>query len=447
MNNSVIVVGGGIAGILASILLADRYEQVYLLERDKYFGGLLRSSKTKSGVYFDKGTHILSETGIAELDHILFGELDEEEWHYYDVLKVGNFFCGQMYKNNQYIFAPFLPKEIHERGLQELKSTDSTVEANNLKDFSEKFYGKTYTKYIFEPVMRKVTSCDLSELHPDALKIFGYNRLIVGPPEVSNQLKKNKKLETKISYNSYYDAVSPFKKYYPKHGFGTGKWVDHLIKKAQDKGAILLPSVEVQEIKYENKKVQTVQLRNGHLLQTDLLVWTLPVNFLFKLTGLQQEFRKPKTKKLVLFHIVFDKPFMDKNYYCYCNEEGFSTFRITLYSNFIPECNLSKCTVEAFVEDVNNEEILRSQIINEIKMMGIIDERAKVIELEMEPISSGFPIYTTDFVKLNQDAFEQAGELFENVLLLGKGSGKVFFMNEVLSDVYHKIIHDQEEKK
>ena len=38
-----VIVGGGMAGILAALLLKDRYETVTLIEKSPHIGGLLNS--------------------------------------------------------------------------------------------------------------------------------------------------------------------------------------------------------------------------------------------------------------------------------------------------------------------------------------------------------------------------------------------------------------------
>ena len=72
MNTAAVVVGGGIAGILSSILLKKKFDQVYLLEKENKLGGLLSSYKSKEGFEFDYGSHFLRDTGVSELDEILY---------------------------------------------------------------------------------------------------------------------------------------------------------------------------------------------------------------------------------------------------------------------------------------------------------------------------------------------------------------------------------------
>ena len=75
MKNCV-VVGGGLCGLFSAIILADKFENVYVIESDQSCGGLLKSVTDDAGVVYDQGTHIPNSTMIDEIDDILFG--DEE---------------------------------------------------------------------------------------------------------------------------------------------------------------------------------------------------------------------------------------------------------------------------------------------------------------------------------------------------------------------------------
>ncbi|MCJ8320019.1 MAG: NAD(P)-binding protein [Colwellia sp.] len=49
IKGNCVVAGGGICGVFAAILLADKYSTVYLVEKENDFGGLLKSVTDSSG--------------------------------------------------------------------------------------------------------------------------------------------------------------------------------------------------------------------------------------------------------------------------------------------------------------------------------------------------------------------------------------------------------------
>ena len=70
-----VVIGGGIAGIVAAYRLASLGNKVILVERAKSLGGLLRS-RSINGKFYDYGSHLLSKTGSLDLDSFLFDGLN-----------------------------------------------------------------------------------------------------------------------------------------------------------------------------------------------------------------------------------------------------------------------------------------------------------------------------------------------------------------------------------
>lgn len=437
----VAIVGGGIAGIVAALILADRVEKVYLIERESKFGGLLGSYLSDDGVYFDKGTHIISETGIAELDQLLYSKVDPDTWQTIDVLKPGNYFSGELYPWNQSIHAPSLPKEIYNQGVVDFLNTlafPMRTDFENLQDYSDYHYGETFTSSILGPVMKKLLDCDLRELTKTAHHIFGYNRLILGIKEVNIELKKNSRLESRLSFSTYLEGISPLKKFYPKHQKGIGLWVEGLIQEAQSKGVELITNAQIDQVSVIDHEIRSFQLKNGQTIELDHLVWTIPPIFLLQHLGYQSQYR-PKMRKLMLFHLIFDQTFLVDNHYVYCNEPGFQTFRVTLYPNFASDCAHNKCTVEAFWDEAQPESECLAIMIDELQRMGIISEQAKLVSSHSERIYSGFPALTVDFVKENQRQHAFVDEQIKNITLLGKGNGNQFFMNEVLVHLYKEL--------
>lgn len=189
---NMVVVGGGIAGLVASLLLAKKGYKVDLIEKEEACGGLLRSFKNDDGITFDYGTHILSETMIRELDEILFPNLENEGWNQFEILKTGNYFKGNLYTKNQMIYAPFLEESLYQKGVLDLLQTEPiTEQVHNLKEYTERQFGHTFSQHIFAPLMRKLQGCELEQLHQDAHRLFGYTRLIIAGEHASRELKKS----------------------------------------------------------------------------------------------------------------------------------------------------------------------------------------------------------------------------------------------------------------
>ncbi|MED4780396.1 NAD(P)-binding protein [Brevibacillus choshinensis] len=438
----VVVVGGGIAGLVASILLTKSANQVYLIEREESCGGLLRSFQNEDGVNFDYGTHVLSETRIDELDAVLFEDMDERGWETFDILKPGNFFQGKLYDRNQLIYAPYLPEAVYYKGLTEILHTEPFEKpVENLSVYTEKQYGKTFSNYIYRPLMKKLLGCDLEELHQDAHLLFGYARLIVANAHTSRELKKSPFFDGKLSFESFYEGISPMKKYYPKDRGGIGKWVKQLEEKAQQLGVNILTSRSVSSVQRNGNKISSVTLDNNLVLECDHLVWTLAPFTLLQAAQIKIDSQPPKFRNMTLHHFVFNKPFLVRNFFVYCNDVNYESFRITLYPN-ITKTEITtapfNCTVEVLSDKVEDLSQLNEKIYRELIDLGIVDESAEVIYQKAQNIDRGFPVYTNQFVEQNQFQKELIAQKMENISLLGKGNGVSFFMHEVLVEAFHE---------
>ncbi|MBO8164292.1 MAG: NAD(P)/FAD-dependent oxidoreductase [Brevibacillus sp.] len=438
-----VVVGGGIAGLVSSILLSKSGVETVLIEKEKTCGGLLRSFRNNDGVFFDYGTHILSETMIKELDDILFERMNERGWEEFDILKPGNIICGKLYDKNQMIYTPYLPKEIYYQGLVELLHTkpfEKPVE--NLKEYTEKQFGKTFSQHVFAPLMKKLLGCKLEDLHQDAHLLFGYNRLVVADGHTSRELKKSPFFESKISFETFYEGVSPMKKYYPSDRGGVGKWPKQLQEQAEALGVKILTGQTVRKINVQGEQVTSVEIDNGDVLFCDQLIWTLSPYLLLKAANIAFDGKPPQFRTMTLHHFVFDRPFSVNNFFVYCNDANYLSFRITLYPNITnsderkPPYN---CTVEVLSDPVDNLERLNCAIHRELIDLKIIEEKANVLYRNTQKVEAGFPVYTNEFVKQNELQRKLVKENFSNVSLLGKGNGVSFFMNEVLVETYKEM--------
>ncbi|TGV30978.1 hypothetical protein EN829_034885 [Mesorhizobium sp. M00.F.Ca.ET.186.01.1.1] len=437
-----VVVGGGIAGLLSSILLKEKYEQVFLVERGPECGGLLRSFENKDGVSFDLGTHVLKETGIAPLDELLFSNLQNDEWSTLDYLKVGNYFEGKLNKNSQFINTKDMPTELYQKGLVELLHTKPITEPpHHLQEYLVQYFGETFTQHIFKPLMKKLQGASLEELHHTAHILFGYSRLIGGDAQTSRELKTSPFYDGKLAFASYLEGSSHLKNFYPRTG-GIGKWVHSLEKVATERGVTILTSESVEVITRENKHAREIVLQSGKKLACDMLVWTIAPFLLLKSSGVQMDSKVPQFRRMSLHHYVFDRPFQTDNYYLYCNDPEMKSFRVTLYPNMRHEEQANatfNCTVEAFIQPDDTLQELDEQLANELRKMGIIDQDAQMLTVDSSFVPAGFPVLTKEYVELLQSHNTMVAQSFDNVVLLGKGNGSTFFMNDVLIEAFHTI--------
>ncbi|MCM8532326.1 MAG: NAD(P)-binding protein, partial [Lentisphaeraceae bacterium] len=116
MKKRAVVAGGGVVGLLSALLLKDRFEEVVLVEKSSSVGGLLKSELIEDN-YFDIGTHILAETGLEDLDKILFKDFYDspESWYELPFMNAANFYNGKLNENSPLIDLASLAPDLHYR--------------------------------------------------------------------------------------------------------------------------------------------------------------------------------------------------------------------------------------------------------------------------------------------------------------------------------------------
>ena len=115
---NIVVVGGGISGILSAILFGQRNKKVVLVEKEKELGGLLKSFQAKDNIWFDYGTHLLGETGVKELDDLLYGEINSNNYNIFEYPKAGNFFY-KLNETSSHFNLNYINAEDYQKGMIE----------------------------------------------------------------------------------------------------------------------------------------------------------------------------------------------------------------------------------------------------------------------------------------------------------------------------------------
>lgn len=440
-----VVVGGGISGILAALLLRARGEDVTLLERNETCGGLLRSWTSPDGHVFDYGTHIIQETGIPGIDRLLFDWVDDGRWHTLHVLKNGNYFGGSLNERSPFIDASRLPEAVYRRGVVDLLcASPGAAPAANAQQSLQASFGATFSDAIMAPVLRKLFGCSLEELHPDAHRLFGLTRLLALGPETSRELKKLPRLDAVLAFHSYREGRGSLRHFYPKSG-GIGQWVEAMVGKLRASGVQLATGAQVRKVTVEGRRVRAIVLSDGREVALERLVWTLPAAALLGLTeGESSAARPPALRRTSLFHFVFDRPFRTDLHFLNCYDPDMAAFRVTLYPNIgrgegEAAAAPYRCTVEVLSGDAPDGDALLRALPEELVRMGVVPAGARAVAGWHDAVGAGFPVLSLRYAAQSADALARARERYDNVHFLGKGQGGAFFVSDVLRETFDTL--------
>lgn len=439
---TVIVVGGGPAGLVSAMVARQKGHTVYLIEEENECGGLLRSFQGRDGTVFDYGNHFLRQTGNEALDALVFGEFDtlSDQWQRVPYLKNGNFFRGKLYEKSPFPNTNHLPKELYEKGIQELSELipPKAEDCKNCEEFTGKTFGETFKNTVFGPSMRKFYGAELKELAPLAHHFFDMNRILAFTPAKSRELKKNAAFDERIGFHFSDEGRASVMNYYPTTG-GIGQWIAMLVNQAKALGVEVLCGKRVAKVLHQNRRISSVQLASGENLPCDQLVWSVVPFPLLKAADLQFETTKVRLRTSNLFYFVYDKPVETECHYFVCMDDDLKAFRVSMYSNLRSKSK-DKAIHAVCVEVNDNEPDTRPETLeamsSELKKMKLLDANAKVLYQEARFARAGFPVFTNRYIEQSRNMREFLTAQFSNLILAGKGSGKTFFTQDTLLDTF-----------
>ena len=429
----VVIVGGGIAGLTAALVLAGRNCRVTLVEKGDQIGGLLGSTRFGEQGEFDFGTHFASETGIPELDRLLFGE--QTDMQFFDRLNPATFFQGRLGEGSSSIDLRDLPEAEYAKGLAEMLVAEEVTQPDTLATELGGRFGVTWREAVFAPIMKKFFGLAPDELSPGAGGYFGLSRVRILDPAATRELKLSSRYDSRIAFHEAHEGRPSLRAAYPR-GAGLGNWIAELEVKIRAAGVEIVTGRAVSRVLHKDGAVDAIVMGKDEL-PCDHVVWSIAPYFLLVLARLPHESKRPELLRTSLHHYEFDRPFKSGSHYVTCYDPAFRSFRVTLYPNFCSvECGRYTVTVEVLHRELANLDDLTGKLVAELKGMGLVAEDAGLKWSTSDVVAEGFPIPTSDFMRLRNEQSDQAMNAFVNVSLVGRAKGDCFFLSDVIRDAF-----------
>jgi protoporphyrinogen oxidase len=298
--------------------------------------------------------------------------------------------------------------------------------------------------------VEKLFFADANELAPDSHLLYGLARVQGFSAEAVRVLKNLPQLNDVLAFRSHLEGKTGQTRFYPKQG-GIGQWVDMLIEKFKTLGGDLYLGVNIDSIQQDAGNISAITLIDGAIgtsetLELDHMTWTVAPFHLLRLADLHSKLPTQSATDLTfldswLVHLVVDKaPITDLHYYCNYDPK-FSHFRSTLYSNMqgVEKEGEHRVTIEIFTESSNDASVSAQDVLQELIECQVFPNGSQVIYENIDRLPRSFPVPTVAFRQQQQAQTECLQENLKNVELYGKARGDIFFMNDVILDVYHHV--------
>ena len=279
MNNhyEAVVIGGGIVGLITSLILTQSGYQVLLLEKANWLGGTNNSFKNKLGDLFDYGYHTL-DLNRSPFTTKFFGKSLKEHFHSF-ALRRGIVIQGHMIPYNAPPISEW-PDDLTRK--IEKKEFADTLEGAATRESLSKIYGKHLTDLAFDEILssyptllwQKKNGKQESELMDQIYPWFF-------PQSV-------KKFSSEKEWNKFHYSMREKDEHivlYPSQG-GFGAFIDGITNQI-DKSKITIQTglsmLEV-DINQANQKITKIET-DRDTFTADRYFWCAPLKIIGNLIG------------------------------------------------------------------------------------------------------------------------------------------------------------------
>ena len=466
MGKKIVISGAGISGLLSALLYVrqGRGSNVYLVDKCTEPGGLLRRFNYGEHGDFDYGMHNILETGISELDDLLFGLFSKDDWQLLEGNRrdlSGIYFNGVLQKNTSYIDLRNLTLEDYQACLADfLVHLDSSNEddedcRNTAASFVRVRFGKMVAEKVIIPVLEKIHKRPAHELDYMATVFTPLHRIAFCDEKLVAELTESHWLRDRIAWSDQrtlpLERSSGRRAYYPIK-YGMYRVVDAIMARLREGGVNLLMGSQISGLTRNGHYLTGVQIvREGDVQEIsnlERLIWTTNIPLLGRYLAVDfAEMKVDTPLRTVVVSMLIDKPLegMGDLYYFFCYDPGFHTYRLTNFNNYCKGASRNggiPISIELLMEEELAKTLDLEQIaIDELFRFGVTAPDTKVRFAKAELLDSGFPMPSVNNIRLLRHVREAIGTMaLANLELVGiLAKDNLFFQTDVLIDIFERL--------
>jgi len=435
---TVLVVGGGIVGMVASYLMAARKKEVVLVEASPHLGGLLRGPCI-DGRYFDHGTHSLATTGVTEIDKFLLSAVSTAQFNLFqghDADRSGSFSTAGWNENTS--FADTRSEGIAEDIIEWRRSNEAIPKVNSAYDELQSLYGFKAAPF-FAEVMKSVFGKDPRELGVNAVKLLALHRTII----MSNE---------DIEICADIDLISPVIAHPDREKFNRRPPPEtrSIYPKTRNLGLVIDKLEAKLELTGVKVLKQTSLVRSGrdytakspdfdHQIKNPEVIWAAGVPAAANLF-LNKRFVETSGDLVCwIAHVEISKKSRKlNNYYYFIRHPNLRTYRLTNYCALTADDSDMAYTLEMTVPKTYSEAEMVEILKDELLTMELIESTDDIVFVKMDRLNYSFLNANMAFENWCGTVVE---ELRGNLSMFGPWSSRgLFFTGDCLRDLHSRLL-------
>lgn len=413
---SVTIVGAGVAGLTIGYQLSQRGFRVTVLEKNDVVGGLGRTFHY-GDFHFDVGPHRF-HTENPRVNDFIRSILKDE------AIEIPRKSGARMFGTfHEWPLRPgillAMPFSLMVRGAKDLVFKERLEGESFEADIVNK-YGRTLYDIFFEPYTRKFLFYSASELHRDWARA-GVNRAVIDKRAQSDDLWS-------LLKNTLIPKPVDTMFLYPPHG--VGRFSDLLTEAIRAKGGRVLTGTPVTAVESSRGRLTAIHTANERFT-SDSFVWTAPLTTLNAMLGIADV--DLEYLSTIFYNVEVNKPpKYDYQWTYFGGDEIFS--RVTAPEAFLPSTvppGKSGLCVELTCrqgdERWQHPERYRDAIVDDLVRVGLVDSRADIGQVHIEPVPHTYPIYKLNYFTELTANLKALAE-YKNLLLAGR-CGRFWYNN------------------